>query len=256
MNIKLLLRNSRLQVSMILLGVWVIRLFEDFQVEYVYAPLIILATGVVVDRLLRRVVPVRVTPYSYLVTGLLVALIVSPDVSVWVGMAAVTLGVLAKYLIRGRQQWFNPAAFGIFVTSLVFGLPVDWWVISGSQVGTVALLVSMIYVLYKLRRLWIPATFLLVYFGQFLFLPRGVDAVLLLDGTVLLFAMVMLPEPRTSPTLGVWRYVFGLLVAGLAIGFGYVSVGASFDRLLAALLLANVTAFFMQLILKRINKSA
>ena len=254
MNIKSLLHNSRLQVSIILLVVWVVSLLENFQMKFLYVPLIILAVGLVVDKLLRRLVQVRATPFSSLVTSLLVAFIISPEAPLWVGLAAFTLAFLAKYLIRSRQQWLNPAAFGIFISSLVFGLPVGWWVTGDSRVGAVVLVVGMIYILYKLRRLWLPATFLLVYYGYFLLWPQGLDLSLLLDGTVLLFAFVMLPEPRTSPSQGAWRYVFGLLVAGLVIGISYFQVSASFDLLLAALLLANALAFFVEVMRQRIKK--
>lgn len=254
MNIKSLVRNSRLQVSVILLVVWVVSLFENFQAESLYVPLIILVVGLVVDRLLRRLVQVRATPFSSLVTVLLVAFVISPQAPVWIGLVAVTLAFLAKYLIRSRRQWFNPAAFGIFVASLVFGLPADWWIMGGSSVGAVVLVVGMIYVLYKLQRLWLPATFLLVYYVWFLLWPGGFELALLLDGTILLFALVMLAEPRTSPNLGIWRYGFGLLVVGLVIGIDFFQISASFDLLLAALLLANVLAFFVEVMHQRIKK--
>lgn len=254
MNIKSLLHNSRLQVSIILLVVWVVSLLENFQMKFLYVPLIILAVGLVVDKLLRRLVQVRATPFSSLVTSLLVAFIISPEAPLWVGLAAVTLAFLAKYLIRSRQQWLNPAAFGIFISSLVFGLPVGWWVTGDSRVGAVVLVVGMIYILYKLRRLWLPATFLLVYYGYFLLWPQGLDLSLLLDGTVLLFAFVMLPEPRTSPNLGIWRYSFGFLVVGLVIGLNFFQLSTSFDLLLASLLMANILSFFIQSISQRVKK--
>ena len=140
-----------------------------------------------------------------------------------------------------HRHIFNPAAFGIFVTSLLLSVPVAWGAVSLHQ-WMILILIGASYTLYQLKRLWLPVTFLAVY-GAYLFLIFGQAAafLVLFNGTLFLFAFIMLPEPITSNASGKWKYLFGPLVAVLTIIVG--KIGVLPDAFLPALLLGNLIAF-------------
>ena len=86
-------------------------------------------------------------------------------------------------------------------------------------------------------------TFLLVFFAiNLLYGSRESAMRLTMDGTVFLFAFVMLPEPRTAPTQGVWAWGWGVLVGLLVFVQSLLGIGVG-DPLLLALLVANLYGF-------------
>lgn len=183
-------------------------------------------------------------PSASLVTGFLIGLVIAPTAKVWMILIAALFASLSKQFIGAgaRRHIFNPAAFGIMAVSLIFGTSVSWWGVAWSSWPILVLLPVMFLILRKLNRLFIPVTFLLVYFIYLAAQTTPDDALkTLFDGSVFLFALVMLPEPITSPGWGYFKYVFGAMVAILAIvipKFLLVS-----DNFLAALLLGNLIGF-------------
>lgn len=183
-------------------------------------------------------------PSASVVTGLLIGLIIDPKEPLWIIGLAVFLAFISKQFIGTglRQHIFNPAAFGIMTVSLAFGAPVAWWGVAWGKLPFLILIPAMIRILWRMRRLWLPIGFLAVYFAYYLILFDPKSAVLaLIDGSLLLFALVMLPEPITSPVVGRSKYVFGSIVALVSIGLSYSKISP--EVFLPALLLANLGAF-------------
>ena len=132
----------------------------------------------------------------------------------------------------------------------------------GPSVGAAAspavipvILSGMGYILWKIKRLWIPVTFLFAY-GIYLVVITGIGSLvpLLLDGTTIFFAFIMLPEPLTSRGDGFLKYMFGPLVVLLII-FARVFNLDTPDIFLSMLLTANLVGFaarkFSPLLLKK-----
>lgn len=178
---------------------------------------------------------------SSVVTGLLIGLIFDPTSSPFAVTAAALVASSSKYWLRfgSDKHIFNPAALGIVVASLIFGRPVSWWGVSGGLGQILITGLGMAVILYRLRRILMPLIFLATYYLGMTFFSNPLSALrLTFDGTVFLFAWVMLPEPVTSPSRGNWCYLWGLLV-GLLV-FGQTLLGWSWsDPLLMALLVAN-----------------
>lgn len=186
-------------------------------------------------------------PASSFVTGFLIGLILSPQQSIFVFILATFLASFSKQFIRTgeHQHIFNPAAFGILSTSFILHAPISWWGVSWSP-WIILVILGVSYTLFTLKRLILPVTFLFAY-GLYFFIAVGFNAVLpqVVDGTVFLFAFVMLPEPITSPANGRLKYLFGPLAAALSIILG-TREGLP-DVLLLALLLGNIVYYLTKL---------
>lgn len=207
-------------------------------------PLLTIAGTIIFDRLLARWFRgPGGFPSSALVTGLLLALIVSPQ-SPWylpVGIAAVAIG--SKYFLRFRgRHIFNPAGFGLVATGFLVGPTASWWGVYGSPWTPLLLAVGMGSVLWRLRRLPIPVLFFSGYFLVLAILHRSVwnAARLTLDPTVMLFGLVMVPEPMTSPARAPWLWIFPLALVGSLVVQLVFRITLP-DLLLGSLLIANLS---------------
>ncbi|HEY8745415.1 MAG TPA: RnfABCDGE type electron transport complex subunit D, partial [Chloroflexota bacterium] len=91
--------------------------------------LVALAGAALVDVLVASIEQARfVFPTSSLLTGLFVALLLSPTEPWYTVAAAAILAVCSKHLLRTRR-WtvFNPAAVGLLVVALLFASSESWW---------------------------------------------------------------------------------------------------------------------------------
>ena len=160
---------------------------------------------------------------SALSTGLSLSLLLrTHEPLLWI--AACVLGVGSKYLFRvNGKHLFNPSAFAI--VALLLGTPLVW--VSPGQWGTelwlAALALSMgCLILSRVARLDISAAFFATH-AALLFLrawmlgdPTAIPIHQLQSGSVLIFGLFMLTDPRSTPDSGAGRLVFGAVVAALA----------------------------------------
>lgn len=186
-------------------------------------------------------------PSAAVVSGFLIGLILAPTEPIYVIVIASLIVSLSKQFIAIgiRRHIFNPAAFGIMAVYFIFSTPVSWWGISWGWYPLVILVPLMARILWRLKRLFLPFSFLAVY-AAYLFIFSSVESSLriLTDPTVLLFAFVMLPEPITSPSYGYLKYVFGGLVVIISIIIsGFLNLSEIF---LPALLVANLGSFLVR----------
>lgn len=172
-------------------------------------------------------------PWSALVTGLIIALIISPN-ALWYQVAVIcALAMAGKNFLRiNNRHLFNPAALGLFLGGIFFNLDVSWWGVSA--VVFLILLLPGYVSFYKMRRFGSILSFLVFYN-----LLSGFK--LLLDPTTIFFALVMLPEPMTSPFDLKKQILYGAIVATAALVLSYFPIFP--DVLIPALLLGNVFNF-------------
>ncbi|MEO1132956.1 MAG: RnfABCDGE type electron transport complex subunit D [Cyanobacteria bacterium J06639_1] len=187
---------------------------------------------------------------SALITSLSLCLLLRANSASTIAIAAV-LAISSKFLIQVQgKHVFNPANFGIIaallVTSDAWVSPGRWgaeawlalafvgaggtvlrcvgrWDISAAFLGTYALLVS-------LRNVW---------------LGWGWDAIAhqLSSGSLLLFALFMLTDPRTIPNARVGRVLWAgaIALASFVLSFGFYVQAAPFWALFA---IAPLTPLF------------
>lgn len=245
-SIRLTLYDARFQIGVILFLISLYTIFiGKFYTESINTYVAVI-TAVIFDGLILRFQKKRwVLPYSAAVTGFLIGLILNPDFAVWQLVLVVVVAIASKYLIPpGKKHIFNPAAFGLVISSFIFDGAITWWGVSWNTQIWIFIFLAVGFVLWRLRRIWLPIGFLLVYW-IYLYLQGGLSLTLIADPTVALFSFVMIPEPQTSPIRGYFRYTFGILLAVLLIFYSTFFPQLPNDPLLISLITANLAAYFL-----------
>ncbi len=194
-----------------------------------------------------------ILPNAGWISGLILALVLTPSAPWLAILLATVCASVSKHLIRyKRKHMFNPAAFGLVITSILFqdvGM-VSWWGAAWGMLPLVIIVASGAVTVFRVKRWKTALVFLLTYFtGTILvLLARGGNVTdirtIVFDGTVWFFATVMLIEPVTTAYQPAWlRTVFGGIVALLTLVFSVGGIALSvIDPFLAALLLGNAAA--------------
>ena len=181
-----------------------------------------------------------------MVTGLLIGLIL-PFTTVWFLIIAVSiLTIVFKQLLKYRGRViFNPAALGLLISSLILKTQISWWAVAWSSWFILFLIITQGYVLRRIKRLWLPLSFLFSY-AVYLFLKSSGNILpLLFDSTIFFFALIMLSEPQSSPSLKYWQYFFGpLAVINIFLLSSFSQL--DLDPLLTSLVLANGESFLIR----------
>lgn len=167
---------------------------------------------------------------STIITALILALISGP-VSLWadpqkaaiLALAGV-VAIASKYLIAvNKQHVFNPAAFGIFVTGIVFGFYSTWWV------GNIAMLPLVVVGGFLLIRKISRFRFIAAFFAAFVVFLMAMSmfqglgfsmavhniVYVFLHTEIIFFAAVMLIEPITAPKRFPMQIIFAAIAAFL-----------------------------------------
>lgn len=193
---------------------------------------------------------------SSVITGLIVGFVLSSDQSPWRFILASALAILSKYLIRFRKKHiFNPAAFGILLSLVIFGAYTQWkgtyiWYILlpfgfyfAQQAAKIEILIG--YALVSLALFGIKAVLQvgsalvsLALFG-IQAVPQDVPLLSIFGYLSYFFIFIMVIEPKTTPIKPAQKFIFGASLAGLI--FVLTEIGARFDVGLFSLLVMNAT---------------
>ncbi len=189
-----------------------------------------------------------VFPDGAMLTGWIVALILSPHEPWHVAAITAVVGVVSKYVVRARKaNVFNPAAVALVATFYVFDTGQSWWgALPEMPIGWItALLATGIFITIRMNKGPLVLAFLGVYFalattfayvadpGHVAELYREPDL-----HAALFFAFFMVTDPPTSPPKHRDQLVYGVMVAVVSFAV-FELVGAAYF-LLAGLLVANV----------------
>ena len=174
---------------------------------------------------------------SSIITGLIVGFVLSSDEVWWKFTLAAGLAILSKYFIRSpKKHIFNPAAFGIFLTLIIFGASTQW---KGTYAWYI-LLPFGIYFVQKIRKIEVVIGYFIISLTLF-----GVQAILqkfplwdIFGFLSYFYIFVMIIEPMTSPISQREKYLFGACLAGII--FVLTEFGVKFDVELFSLLFMNV----------------
>lgn len=189
-------------------------------------------------------------PDSSFITGVLIALIIVPtlDPIGLLGIAlASTIATISKYVlaIRGRHV-LNPAALGAWIIGLAgLGFPA-WW--TGTPFLQPVVIIGAFLVLYRMRRLALAGTFLLIASAIRIGLSLAGGAAVtdalsftFLSSPMFFFVGFMLSEPLTTPPRR-WQQLLVAALAGVLFSVPF-QVGPIYSDPLLALLIANLVAF-------------
>jgi Na+-translocating ferredoxin:NAD+ oxidoreductase RnfD subunit len=186
-------------------------------------------------------------PSGALLTGLIIALVLSPSENVYVVGLTAALAIASKYVFRTRwSNVFNPAALALVASYFLFGTAQSWWgALPTLPVVAVLLVLSVgVFIADRVNKLPLALTYLGTFFGMFAltaFLgnPTGAAEVFRSpDANATLFlALFMLDDPPTSPNRYHDQVVFAVLAALTSYAI-YMTAGAVY-YLPAGILVAN-----------------
>ncbi|NBW65052.1 hypothetical protein EBR44_04695 [bacterium] len=189
-----------------------------------------------------------VFPDGAMLTGWIVALILSPHEPWHVAAITAVVGVVSKYLVRARKaNVFNPAALALVATFYVFDTGQSWWgaLPEMSILWISALVTTGVFITIRMNKGPLVLAFLGSYYalatavaffgdpGHVAELYREPDL-----HAALFFAFFMVTDPPTSPPKHRDQLIYGVIVAVVSFAV-FELVGAAYF-LLAGLLVANV----------------
>ncbi len=198
---------------------------------------------IIIQRLERRV---WIFPTAGILTGLIVALVLSPYESLVIAPATAILAITSKHLFRARlANIFNPAAFALVIAALLFDAGHSWWgaLPDWNWAGAAVLLAGGWYTANRINKLPLVLVFLGTFYGLFTAASfiGGPDVASVFRSpdlqAALFFAFFMLDDPPTCPVKYRDQVVFGALVA--AVSFGAYEYFGWLYYLLAGLLVGN-----------------
>jgi Na+-translocating ferredoxin:NAD+ oxidoreductase RnfD subunit len=187
-------------------------------------------------------------PSGALLTGLFVAMLLSPREPWHVAAVTAAVGVLSKYLVRTRSaNVFNPAAIAIVATFYIFDTGQSWWgaLPDLAPWTLVVLLGTGAFITDRVNKVPLVLVFLGTYYALFSVTafagnPMHVAEIFRAPDLqmALFFAFFILTDPPTSPVRYPDQILCGALVAVVAYAV-FQWVGAAY-YLLAGVLAGNV----------------
>ena len=187
-------------------------------------------------------------PSGAVLTGMIIAMVLSPHEPWYVAAIASAVGVLSKYVFRTRTaNLFNPAALALVVVSYVFGAGQSWWgaLPDAPAVAWIVLVVTGLFIADRVNKIPLLLAFIGAYYAAFTVTafvgdPRHVAEVYRTpDAQALLyFAFFILTDPPTSPVKYQAQILCGMVVAITSYAFFELVGGA--DYLLVGVLAGNV----------------
>jgi ferredoxin-NADP reductase/Na+-translocating ferredoxin:NAD+ oxidoreductase RnfD subunit len=211
-----------------LIGVsFFLALFRDIS----YNPLSILVTAIIlvsaswiINKIFSEIFNAPAGNESAVITGLILALIISPTLGLYnilFFIAAAGLAMASKYILTiNKKHLFNPAAIAVVLTALGPRQSASWWV------GTAALLPFVIaggyLIIRKIHRermflYYLSATTLsTILFALISKVSVGTSLHdMVFSSAVFFLGFVMLTEPLTSPARSKQQNIYGVIVGAL-----------------------------------------
>jgi Na+-translocating ferredoxin:NAD+ oxidoreductase RnfD subunit len=187
-------------------------------------------------------------PSGAVLTGLFIAMVLSPRVPGYAAACTSAIAIVSKYIFRTRAaNVFNPAALALVITFYVFHTAQSWWgaLPEITPVALVALFAAGVFITDRVNKIPLVLAFLGTYFllfalTAFLGNPSQVSEIFRAPDlhAALFFAFFILTDPPTSPVKYPDQLVCGVMVAVASYVF-FERVGAAYF-LLAGVLVGNV----------------
>jgi glycine betaine catabolism B len=204
----------------------------------------------IINKVFAYIFNAPVNPESSLLTGLILALIIPPDLQLYSLMfvvAAAGLAIGSKYLLTiGNKHIFNPAAVAVVLAAWGPHQSASWWV--GTAVLLPFVLIGGMMTVRKVRRGYMVTTFLAATTITTAVMALASSTSLatsmhnmLLTSSVFFLGFVMLTEPYTSPTTKTKQIWYAALVGVLMSP--QVHFGSIYTTPEIALVIGNIFAY-------------
>ncbi len=186
-------------------------------------------------------------PDGALLTGLIVAMVLSPFEPWYVAAITAAVGVLSKYAIRvGNANVFNPAAFALVATFYWFSTAQSWWgaLPDLAPIAIVLLFATGIFITDRVNKIPLVLSFLGMYYllitiTAFAGDPAHVAGLYRAPDlhAALFFAFFMATDPPTSPPKQNDQFAYGAIAA--VASYAIFEFNGAVYFLPAGLLVAN-----------------
>jgi enediyne biosynthesis protein E5 len=200
-------------------------------------------------------------PSGAVLTGLIVAMVLSPFEPWWVPAATSAIAIASKYILRTRAtNVFNPAALALIVSFYAFNTGQSWWgALPELPMWAIGgLFATGVFITDRVNKMPLVLAFLGVYFGLFSLMafigdPRHVVEIFRAPDlhAVLYFAFFMLTDPPTAPIKYKDQIVCGVLVA--VVSYTLFETAGVVYYLLAGLMVGNVWEAWRRLRFRKVH---
>ncbi|MGH9574367.1 MAG: RnfABCDGE type electron transport complex subunit D [Candidatus Acidiferrales bacterium] len=187
-------------------------------------------------------------PSGAMLSGLIIAMVLSPHEPWYVFVWTSAIAIASKYIFRTRSaNVFNPAAFGLVVTFYMFNTGQSWWgaLPEVSPYALIALVAMGIFISDRVKKIpmvliFLGAYFLLFTVTSYLGDPANAAEIFRTPDfqSVLFFAFFILTDPPTSPVGYRDQIIYGGMVAVASYAV-FELIGAA-HFLLAGVLVGNI----------------
>ena len=192
--------------------------------DIVVSSSILVASCWVINKVFAQIFNAPINPESSLITGLILSLIITPDLTgynILFLLAAAGLAMASKYLLTIREKHiFNPAAIAVALTAFGPRQTASWWV--GTAVMLPFVVIGGILITRKIRRERMVITFFIATTLSTVFYAViskvSVTSSLhdmIFSSAIFFLGFVMLTEPLTSPPTVRKQTWYGALVGFL-----------------------------------------
>ena len=155
-------------------------------------------------------------PSSAVITGLLIALVLSPGQRWYVPLIAAGIAIGQKHILRIKNRpLFNPAVFGLLAAGFLFPTYYTWW---GAYPWWL-IVIPACYILHRLKLVKMPVTYALSFLSvsSIFSLVHGQSPFMYVPLINVFFIFIMLSEHRTAP----WSTPGKFIYSGLAGVFSF-----------------------------------
>jgi Na+-translocating ferredoxin:NAD+ oxidoreductase RnfD subunit len=208
----------------------------------------VIVAGLIDVFVLRRTRNAWEFPSGAVLTGLLVAMVLTPHEPWYVSPCTSAVAIASKYLVRTRSaNVFNPAALALVMTFYIFDTGQSWWgaLPEITPFALVVLLVTGAFIADRVNKVPLVLVFLGTYFLLFSLAafrgnPGKVAEIFRAPDlhAVLFFAFFFLTDPPTSPVKYRGQIVCGVIVAVVSFAI-FEWLGVAY-YLLAGVLVGNI----------------
>jgi Na+-translocating ferredoxin:NAD+ oxidoreductase RnfD subunit len=208
----------------------------------------VIVAGLIDVLALRRIRDAWEFPSGAVLTGLIVAMILTPHEPWYVAACTSAVAIASKYIVRTRSaNVFNPAALALVATFYLFNTGQNWWgaLPEITPLALAVLFVTGAFITDRVNKIPLVLIFLGTYFAlftltAFLGNPGKVAEIFRAPDlhAALFFAFFILTDPPTSPVKYPDQLLCGVIVAVVSYAI-FEWVGAAY-YLLAGVLVGNV----------------
>lgn len=248
-SLKKFIKTPKGQLTAVLLILLIVSELFKFDLHSLYVVGYSLLTAIVIDVLVGiKQKRKSLLPDGGIITALIIGLILSSFTPWYLVVFTTGIAVISKHVIKTkRKPIFNPAAFGLLISSLIFHTGQSWWggLTLVSPYLIVVLVMTGYWIVSRVNKFPLVFTYLGITFGFFLiatyFFPSSTISDSYLNpfvNSTLFLSFFMITDPPTSPAKYSEQVIFAIFASVVSLilyvtigGLVYLYIGVLFSNL-------------------------